>query len=56
VHDLTGGLNITVMSYDGHLDVGVIACRRTVPDVWTIADHVRSALDELLELSARSTT
>jgi WS/DGAT/MGAT family acyltransferase len=56
VHDLTGGLNITVMSYDGHLDVGVIACRRTVPDVWTITDHLRSALEELLELSARSIT
>jgi WS/DGAT/MGAT family acyltransferase len=51
VHDLTGGLNITVMSYNGHLDVGVVACRRTVPDVWTMTDHLRSALDELLELS-----
>ena len=56
VHDLTGGLNITVMSYDGHLDIGVIACRRTVPNVWTITDHLRSALDELLELSIRSTS
>ena len=56
VHDLTGGLNITVMSYNGHLDFGVIACRRMVPDVWTITDHLRSALDELLELSARATT
>lgn len=54
VHDLTGGLNITVMSYNGHLDVGVIACRRTVPDVWAITDHLRGALDELLELSIRS--
>lgn len=54
VHDLTGGLNLTVMSYNGHLDVGVVACRRTVPDVWTITDHLRGALDELLELSIRS--
>jgi WS/DGAT/MGAT family acyltransferase len=53
VHDLTGGLNITVMSYNGHLDIGVVACRRTVPDVWTITDHLRSALDELVELSVR---
>ena len=54
VTDLTGGLNITVMSYNGHLDIGVVACRRTVPDVWTITDHLRSALDELLELSVLS--
>jgi diacylglycerol O-acyltransferase / wax synthase len=54
VHDLTGALNITVMSYNGHLDIGVVACRRAVPDAWTITDHLRSALDELLELSIRS--
>lgn len=55
VNDLTGALNMTVMSYNGHLDVGVVACRRTVPDVWTITDHLRSALEELLELSIRPT-
>jgi hypothetical protein len=52
VHDVTGGLNITVMSYNGHLDVGVVACRQIVPEVWAITAHLRSALDELLELSS----
>lgn len=56
VHDLTGGLNITVMSYNGQLDIGVVACRRAVPDVWSITDHLRSALEELVDLSSRPTT
>ncbi|MBB2913601.1 WS/DGAT/MGAT family acyltransferase [Streptosporangium becharense] len=47
VTDASGGLNITVFSYDGSLDVGVIACREMVPDVWTITDHLRDALLEL---------
>ncbi len=34
VTDMTGGLNITLFSYDGHLDFGLIACREMVPDVW----------------------
>jgi WS/DGAT/MGAT family acyltransferase len=47
VTDASGGLNITVFSYDGSLDVGVIACREMVPDVWTVTDHLRDALSEL---------
>ncbi|GAA2873468.1 wax ester/triacylglycerol synthase family O-acyltransferase [Streptosporangium fragile] len=47
VTDASGGLNITVFSYDGSLDVGVIACREMVPDVWTITHHLRDALLEL---------
>ncbi len=31
VTDMTGGLNITLFSYDGHLDFGLIACREMVP-------------------------
>jgi hypothetical protein len=27
------GLNITVMSYDGHLDFGIVADRDLMPDV-----------------------
>jgi WS/DGAT/MGAT family acyltransferase len=42
------GLNITVISNDGHLDVGLIACRELVPDVWDLADDLPVALDELL--------
>lgn len=48
VSDYTGGVNITVMSYDGHLDFGVIACPAMVPDVEVFPGHLRAALDELL--------
>ncbi|MEU4834683.1 wax ester/triacylglycerol synthase family O-acyltransferase [Streptosporangium sp. NPDC023615] len=47
VTDASGGLNITVFSYDGSLDVGVIACREMVPDVWTVTDYLADALVEL---------
>ncbi|WP_440099353.1 WS/DGAT/MGAT family O-acyltransferase [Streptosporangium sp. H16] len=47
VTDASGGINITVFSYDGSLDVGVIACREMVPDVWTVTDYLRDALLEL---------
>ena len=42
------GLNMTVVSNDGHLDVGIIACRELAPDVWDLADGMTVALDELL--------
>ncbi|MGH3386865.1 MAG: WS/DGAT/MGAT family O-acyltransferase [Nocardioidaceae bacterium] len=48
VTDLTGGLNITLFSYDGALDFGLIACRELVPDVWKLIGYLREALDELL--------
>lgn len=34
------GLNITVQSYNGSLDYGLIACRRAVPDVADLADFM----------------
>ena len=40
-------LNITVQSYNGSLDFGLTACRRAVPDVREIADHLSGALTEL---------
>jgi WS/DGAT/MGAT family acyltransferase len=42
------GLNITVMSLTGNLDVGVIACRELVPDVWLLADDFETELKELV--------
>ena len=42
------GLNITVISNDGHVDVGLIACREQAPDLWPLADDLALALDELL--------
>ncbi len=48
VTDMSGGLNITLFSYDGHLDFGLIACREMVPDVWNLVGYLQAALDELL--------
>lgn len=42
------GLNITVMSYCGHLDFGVIADREMMPDVSSMMPWLRESLDELL--------
>jgi WS/DGAT/MGAT family acyltransferase len=41
------GLNITVMSYDGHLDFGIVADREQIPDVWSLMDWLGEALEEL---------
>jgi diacylglycerol O-acyltransferase / wax synthase len=41
------GLNITAMSYDGHIDVGVIADRDQVADVWCLVDWLDDAISEL---------
>lgn len=51
VTDLTGALNITLFSYDGSLDFGLIACREVVPDVWNLIGYLEDALAELVELS-----
>ncbi|MGI8576455.1 MAG: WS/DGAT/MGAT family O-acyltransferase [Nocardioidaceae bacterium] len=51
ITDFTGALNITLFSYDGALDFGLIACRELVPDVWGLVGYLRDALDELLELT-----
>ena len=51
VTDMTGGLNITLFSYDGHLDFGLIACREMVPDVWNLIGYLQDALRELVELT-----
>lgn len=42
------GLNITVMSLTGKLNVGIIACRKLVNDLWDLADGFEGALDDLL--------
>jgi WS/DGAT/MGAT family acyltransferase len=47
-----GGLNITVMSYMGSMDFGLVACRETVPGVWDIAHGLGDALDELTKAAA----
>jgi WS/DGAT/MGAT family acyltransferase len=51
VTDMTGGLNITLFSYDGKLDFGLIACRELVPDVWNLIGYLAEALAELVSLA-----
>lgn len=46
------GLNITVMSLNGKLGVGVISCPDLVSDIWELADDFSLALDELLDRAA----
>jgi WS/DGAT/MGAT family acyltransferase len=41
------GLNITVMSYLGSLDIGIVADRDQMPDVWSLIDWLGEALEEL---------
>ena len=44
------GLNITIQSYNGSLDYGLIACKRTVPKLREFADAMQAAHQELLDL------
>jgi WS/DGAT/MGAT family acyltransferase len=41
------GLNITVMSYDGHLDFGIVGDRDQVRDLWCMIGWLRDGLEEL---------
>ena len=51
------GLNVTAMSYRDQVDIGFMACRETVPDLWRLAAEVPEALAELVKLrdASRST-
>jgi hypothetical protein len=41
------GLNITVMSYCGRLDFGIVADREQMRDVWKLIGWLEEALEEL---------
>jgi diacylglycerol O-acyltransferase / wax synthase len=45
------GLNVTVMSNQGRLNVGLIACRELMPSkaIWALAEQMPAAMEELLE-------
>jgi diacylglycerol O-acyltransferase len=51
VTDYTGGLNITLFSYDGALDFGLVACREMMPDLWNVIDYLQDAMAELVALT-----
>ncbi|GAB5414520.1 MAG: wax ester/triacylglycerol synthase family O-acyltransferase [Congregibacter sp.] len=40
-------MNITLVSYNNKLDFGIIACRRSLPQIQRIIDHIEDALIEL---------
>ncbi|HEY0343452.1 MAG TPA: wax ester/triacylglycerol synthase family O-acyltransferase [Solirubrobacteraceae bacterium] len=48
------GLNITVMSYCGHLDFGIVADREQMPDVALLMDWLAEALDELMATAPKA--
>ena len=50
-------MNITLVSYAKSLDFGIVACRRSLPEVQRMIDYLEEALVELEEvagLAARS--
>jgi hypothetical protein len=50
------GLNMTVQSYCGHLDFGIVADRELVPDVWVITELLQTSLEELRDAVAQIST
>jgi len=46
------GLNITVISNAGRVDVGLLGARELVPDLWPLADAIHAELKELLNAAA----
>jgi diacylglycerol O-acyltransferase / wax synthase len=50
------GLNITVMSYCGHLDFGIVADRDQMPDLWKMIDWLSESLEELRPRERRRRT
>jgi diacylglycerol O-acyltransferase / wax synthase len=49
-------LNITVVSYQDGLDIGIVGDAEALPDAWELMDEIRSDLAELSELIERSST
>ncbi len=50
------GLNITIQSYNGSLDYGLIACKKTVPKLAKFGDAMVAAHRELLDLVIAETS
>jgi diacylglycerol O-acyltransferase / wax synthase len=46
------GLNVTAVSLNGKLNVGVVSCPELVADLWRLVDNFDVALEELLECAA----
>jgi diacylglycerol O-acyltransferase / wax synthase len=48
------GLNLTILSYRGALDLGVVGDRDLVPDAWALVADVEAELTELRGLLSKS--
>jgi hypothetical protein len=46
-------LNVTVMSLNGKVDIGLVSCSDLLPDLWELADGLPVALKELLDMAGR---
>ena len=44
-------MNITLVSYNNSLDFGIIACRRSLPQIQRLIDHLEESLVELEEVA-----
>ena len=47
-------LNVTVQSYNGRMDYGLIACRRAVPDITEIGDYMLAEHQMLMDLAQKT--
>jgi len=43
------GLNVTIVSYDGSLDFGLVSAKSAVPDLRRFARHILAAHEELMK-------
>jgi hypothetical protein len=41
------GLNMTAWSYAGRLNLSLLSCQETIPDLWALAELAQDAFDEL---------
>ncbi len=46
------GLNITVQSYDSNIEIGLVACRELVPDLWELLDLITNELQGLADAAS----
>jgi diacylglycerol O-acyltransferase len=49
-------LNVTVQSYNGSLDFGLIACRTAMPDLPELAEYMQITFDEMLAFTPQIVT
>jgi diacylglycerol O-acyltransferase len=40
-------MNITLVSYQNQLDFGIVACRRSLPQIQRVIDYLEESLQEL---------